>query len=233
MKARKAMILAAGLGTRMQPFTNDKPKALLEYNGIPLLEHVITKLKSSGFKEIIINIHHFPDQIVSFVKSKNYFDIRIEFSDESEKLRDTGGGIKKAEWFLEGAPFLVYNVDIISNIDLEALYQFHLKHEPLATMAVKARVTSRSLLMGRDRSLVGWRDNRTGDQILIQENIPYSPIAFSAIHMLSPEIFGLFGDDEVFSIIDIYLKPNPNKKILLFRHDHDQWMDMGKLESLQ
>ena len=143
----KAMIFAAGLGTRLKPLTDSTPKALVAVAGKPLLEHVINKLKKAGFDEILINVHHFPDQIIDFVKEHHNFGIRIEFSDERHCLLDTGGGIRKAsEFFNDGQPFLVHNVDILSNVDLEALYQFHLNEMPLATLVVSERETSRYLL---------------------------------------------------------------------------------------
>ena len=146
----KAMILAAGLGSRLKPLTDHKPKALIEWEGKTLLEHSILKLKSEGFTSIIINVHHFAEMIVDFVKSKNMFGIEIDFSHEKEELLDTGGGIAKASWFFRDDPFLVYNVDIMSNIDLRAMYRDHSESGAIATMAVKERLTSRSLLMSED-----------------------------------------------------------------------------------
>ncbi|MBN2699575.1 MAG: nucleotidyltransferase family protein [Bacteroidales bacterium] len=226
--SRKALILAAGLGTRLRPLTNDRPKALVEYKGIPMLEHVIRKLIRSGFKELIINIHHFPEQIIDFVNSRNSFGVRIEFSDEREKLLDTGGAIKHAGGFFDDKPFLVHNIDIFSNIDLEALYRFHLSHNPLATLAVKERVTSRSLLMGAGNRLCGWRNNRTGEEIITRKCDSFEPIAFSGIYILDPSIFKLFGEADRFSIIDTFLELATDRDILLYRHDMDQWTDMGK-----
>ena len=139
----KAMIFAAGLGTRLKPLTDNIPKALVTIGGKPLLQHTIEKLKSSGFDEIIINIHHFADQIVEFILSKNSFDIKIEFSDESNELLDTGGGIKKAShFFCDGEPFLIHNVDILSNINLNDLYLFHNSSNSIATLVCSKRKTS-------------------------------------------------------------------------------------------
>jgi len=224
----KAMILAAGLGTRLRPLTDDRPKALLEFRGVPMLEQVIKKLKNSGFREIIINVHHFPEQIMDFVSSKDHFGIRIEFSDERDKLLDTGGAIKHARWFFDDTPFLVHNIDIYSNIDLKAMYRFHLKHAPLATLAVKERLTTRCLLMGPDNRLSGWRDNRSGEETIIRESSSLIPIAFSGMYILDPSIFNLFGDSDRFSIIDTFLDLGAEHDILLYRHDKDDWMDMGK-----
>ncbi|HUI32947.1 MAG TPA: sugar phosphate nucleotidyltransferase, partial [Dysgonamonadaceae bacterium] len=136
----KAMILAAGLGTRLKPFTNSTPKALVPILGKPVIEHVILKLKKQGFNEVIINIHHFGDQIIDFIKSKNYFDIRIEFSDERDKLLDTGGAIKKASWFFDAdESILIHNTDIISDVNLSAVYDNHIQNKAMATLVVNER----------------------------------------------------------------------------------------------
>jgi len=228
----KAMILAAGLGSRLKPLTDHVPKALLEWEGRPLLEHVITKLKSAGFTSIIINVHHYAGMIMDFVKQKDRFGIEIEFSHEKDELLDTGGGIAHASWFFGKEPFLVYNVDIRSNIDLRAMYQDHLKSGATATLAVKERVTSRSLLMSRDGYLKGWRDNRSGETILTgsgKEGL--IPIAFSAIHIMDPLVFKLFPREKSFPLMPFYLELAKTNPVHLYRHDRDSWTDMGKMES--
>lgn len=225
------MILAAGLGTRLRPLTNDRPKAMVNYQGKPLIAHAIEKLRAHGFSSVIINVHHFAEQIVNFVRSMDDFGIEIEFSHE-EELLDTGGGIARAQWFLKDGPFLVYNVDIMSDIDLRMLFDHHIESGALATMAVKQRVTSRSLLMNRQGYLKGWRDNRSGETILA--GVPEDellPIAFSAIHVMNPEVFNLFPEEEAFSLMPFYLKVAASHPVKLFRHDRDYWEDMGKLES--
>jgi NDP-sugar pyrophosphorylase family protein len=231
-KENKAMILAAGLGTRLKPLTDSKPKALLEWEGRPLLEHSILKLKAEGFTSIIINVHHFAGMIMDFVKDRNHFGIEIEFSHEKEELLDTGGGLAKASWFFGKDPFLVYNVDILSNINLSAMYQDHLKSGAIATMAVKERVTSRSLLMSKDSLLKGWRDNRSGETILTgNSEAGLLPIAFSAIHIMDPGIFELFPKEKRFPLMPFYLELAKTHPVNLYRHDSDSWTDMGKLES--
>jgi len=231
-KENKAMILAAGLGTRLKPLTDHKPKALLEWEGIPLLEHAILKLKANGFSSIIINVHHYAEMIIDFVKQKDQFGIHIEFSHEKEELLDTGGGIAFASWFFGDDPFLVYNVDIISTIDLKAMYAAHLKSGAIATMAVKERVTSRSLLMSEDGYLKGWRDNRSGETILTgSSDDGLCPIAFSAIHIMDPKVFTLFPKEKRFSLMPFYLDLAKAHPVNLYRHDRDSWADMGKLES--
>ncbi len=225
----KAMILAAGLGTRLRPWTDDKPKALLEFQGSTLLGYVIRKLIDSGFDEIIINVHHFAESIIDFVESRHRFGIRIEFSDERDELLDTGGGIKKASWFFSSEPFLVYNVDIRSNIDLGKMFAAHLEKESLVTLAVKDRDTSRSLLMDRKGRLRGWRDNRNGDTVMVRNRTgPMTPIAFSGIQVIDPALFRFFPPQRRFSIIPFYLELAENHPVFLYRHDQDDWMDMGK-----
>jgi len=190
----KAMIFAAGLGTRLKPLTDSIPKALVLITGKPLLEHIILKLKNSGFDEIIVNVHHFPDQIINFLKEKNNFGIRIEVSDERELLLDTGGGIKKVESFFDdGKPFLVHNVDILSNIDLEVLYNNHSQTNPLATLVVSHRNTFRYLIFDDELKLKGWINEKTGEtkpiEFIYLEK--YNKLAFSGIQVLSNEVFKL------------------------------------------
>jgi NDP-sugar pyrophosphorylase family protein len=228
----KAMILAAGLGTRMQPVTNDKPKALVEWEGVPMLEHIIGKLKSQGFDQIVINVHHFAQMIIDFVKQKNPFGIQIEFSHEVEEPLDTGGGVAFASWFFDQKPFLVHNVDIMSNIDLTKLYKSHIQSGAIATMAVKDRETSRSFLMNDQNLLKGWRDNRSGETLLVnEEKQELLPIAFSCVHVMNPEIFNFFPADKKFSITPFYLELARQRDINLYRHDADTWIDMGRLDS--
>lgn len=232
-RGHKAIILAAGLGTRLKPFTDNKPKALVKLDGIPLLEHVILKLKSQGFTRIIVNVHHYAEMIMDFVSSREQFGIQIEFSHEKEELLDTGGGIANASWFLKDEPFLVFNVDVNSSIDLAALYRAHLSHGALATLAVKERLTSRSLLMNKEHLLKGWRDNRSGETILVdpQKEEELYPIAFSATQVLDPEVFSLFPREKKFPLMPFYLELARTHPIYLYRHDRDTWTDMGKLES--
>ena len=231
-RENRAMILAAGLATRLRPLTDHKPKALLEWEGKTLLEHVIFKLKSAGFTSVIINVHHFAGMIMDYVKQKESFGIEIEFSHEKEELLDTGGGIAKASWFFGKEPFQVYNVDIFSSIDLRDMYEDHLKSGNIATLAVKERVTSRSLLTDQNSKLQGWRDNRTGETILCGiTGEGLVPIAFSAIHILDPRVFELFPKEKRFPIMPFYLELAKSNPVHLYRHDRDSWTDMGKLES--
>lgn len=167
----KAMIFAAGTGSRLKPLTDHTPKALIPIGGKPMLEHVILKLKSSGFDQIVINIHHLGNQIVDFLEANNNFGVRIEISDESDYLLDTGGGIKKATSLLCGnEPFLIHNVDILSNVDLKKLYDTHVQTNPLATLLVSQRNTSRYLLFNKENRLCGWRNHETGE---VKSYYPY------------------------------------------------------------
>lgn len=238
----KAFILAAGLGTRLRPLTNNTPKALIRANDIPLMEIVIKQLKKYGFNEILINVHHFANQIINFLKEKNNFDIDIQISDETEKLLDTGGGLKKASWFFnKKEPFLLYNVDVISNINLSELYRTHIISKVLATLAVRNRKTFRYLMFDKNHTLCGWQNIKTGEKRIVRENSgDLNPLAYSGIQIISPGIFQLIDQIEEFSkpnakfsIIELYLQLAKNNKITGFRHDSTFWIDMGKMESFE
>lgn len=233
----KAMIFAAGLGTRLKPLTDTIPKALVEIDGKPLLEHVILKLISSGFDEIIINVHHFPEQIISFLKSKNNFGVRIEISDESDELLDTGGGIRKAQWFFDDRkPFLVHNVDILSNLNLSLFYQKHLENNHLASLIVNERNTFRYLLFDQDLLLKGWINEKTGEirpsDLLMPST--YRKLAFSGIQILHPQVFKLMDrHPEKFSIIDFYLQHLAENSFYGYIPDNYKMIDVGKLNSIE
>lgn len=228
----RAMIFAAGLGTRLRPLTNDRPKALVEVNGIPLLEIVIRRLITAGCKSILINVHHFADKVEAFLKDKQYFNIDITVSDERDLLLDTGGGLKKAaDFFKDGKPFIVHNTDIISNIDLLKLYQHHCQSDAIATLASRNRSTSRYLLYDKNKlNLMGWKNEKTAlykwSRYIVPDAIPY---AFSGIYVLDPEIFKyMHKDKQVFSIIDVFLAAAKTKMIYAYPHDKDIWLDAGK-----
>ena len=233
----KAMIFAAGLGTRLKPLTDTMPKAMVPINGKPLLWHTIEKLTSSGFDEIIINVHHFAEQIIDYVRANDNFGIRIEFSDESQQLLDTGGGIKKAAWFFDdNKPFLIHNVDILSNIDLKALYENHTKNNSIATLVVSQRETSRYFLFDENSRLAGWINEKTGEvRSPLQHFEPgnYQKLAFSGIHILDPRIFPHFSQfPDKFSIIDLYLSLCNTETLKAFAPKNLHMMDVGKIESL-
>jgi mannose-1-phosphate guanylyltransferase len=242
----KAMILAAGLGTRLRPLTNDRPKALVEINGRTLLQITIERLAASGVREIIVNVHHFAAMVVAYLKSKNNFGLRIEISPEDDLLLDTGGGLKKAGWFFledaphHGQPFLLHNVDVVSDIDFSHLLQRHNENNALATLAVQKRQSSRQLLFNGQLELIGRRVNSTDQLALPVSGSPTAarpsplPLTFSGIHVLSPRIFPLLTETEpVFSIIDSYLRlAAQGHKILAFRDDGSYWRDLGRAADL-
>lgn len=230
----KALILAAGLGTRLKPITQNIPKALAKVNDLTLLEILIIRLKKYDITDVIINVHHFADQIVEFVKKNNHFGINIQFSDERDQLLDTGGGIKKTQWFFnDGNPFLVHNVDVISSIDLNELYNHHKRTESIVTLAVRDRNTSRYFLFDQQNILCGWKNISTGEKIITRETPLINPLAFSGIHMISQEIFKLIERSGKFSVVDEYLRLSSNNKISGFQHDDTEWMDLGKVENLE
>lgn len=226
------MIFAAGLGTRLRPLTDERPKALVEVGGIPLLEIAIRRLTGVGVREIIVNVHHFADQIVDFLQKKQNFGIHIALSDEREQLLDTGGGLKKAAWFLAGGdPFFVYNADILTNLDLRAFYSAHLCADALATVAVQHRESSRYLLFDADRRLCGWTNASTGQYRWCGEPVTDAVrYSFSGIHIISPAIFEYMPEEAVFSMIDLYLRLG--NRIMAYPHDGDRWLDVGKPDAL-
>ncbi|MCK4569939.1 MAG: nucleotidyltransferase family protein [Bacteroidales bacterium] len=231
----KAMILAAGRGTRLQALTENKPKALVKAGGLSLLERLILKMKVQGVTHIVINVHHYAEQITEFLQEKYYFNIPIEISDESDELLETGGGIFKARPFLEGnEAFIVHNVDILSDIDLRKVYEQHVSSGALSTLAVKSRKTSRYLLFDTLMRMQGWENQSSGERIMpgnIQESL--FPFAFSGIHVISPEIFPLFTETGKFSIIETYLRLCKDHLIKGFRHDEGLWIDAGKPDGLE
>lgn len=229
------MILAAGIGTRLRPITNYQPKAMVEVSGMPLLEIAIRRLKYFGCEDIIINVHHFTDTILKFLKKKNNFDINIAISDERDQILETGGGLKKAASFFDDKPFLLYNTDILSDVDIQKLYDTHLKSDALATLVVRKRETTRYLIFDELNVLHGWMNTKSGE-IKITSNSKgiFKMLAFSGIHVINPEIFSLMAQKEgAFSIIDFYLEVMENHKILGFQHDDGLWLDIGKKESLE
>lgn len=232
----KALIFAAGLGTRLKPLTDTLPKALVPIAGKTLLEHVILKLKSAGFDEIIINIHHFPDQIIEFLKANDHFGIRIEVSDERDFLLDTGGGIRNCAWFFDdGKPFLVHNVDIFSNLDVAELYNQHVQSHSLATLVVSQRDTFRHLLFDDKLRLKGWVNEKTGETKPKGISTPesFAKLAFAGIHVLSAEIFEWMKEwNSKFPIMDFYLTNALTQKISGYVPADFKLLDVGKLNVL-
>ncbi|MBQ0086955.1 MAG: NTP transferase domain-containing protein [Bacteroidales bacterium] len=232
----KAMIFAAGLGTRLKPLTDTMPKALVPVNGEPMLKMVLDRLIAAGYDDIVINIHHFASQIRDYVAANGNFGVRISFSDESDLLRDTGGGIKFAEPLLgKDEPFLVHNVDIDSNLDFGWFREQH-RNDAAATLLVSSRKTSRYLLFDDQMRLVGWQNIQTGEI-----RSPYggidpdqcTPLAFSGIHYASPSIFPLMQDfPDVFGIIDFYLSICRTNVVRGVVPDGFKVRDLGKIDSV-
>lgn len=236
----KAMIFAAGLGSRLKPLTDTMPKALVPVAGCPMLEHVILKLKASGFTEIVINIHHFGEQIIDFLKTNNDFGLTIHISDERDRLLDTGGGIRKARLFFEnsGEPFLVHNVDILSDMNLKELYDFHMQSGSVATLLASRRTTSRYLLFDTERKLRGWINKDMGqvkpEGFHYDESL-YREYAFSGIHVFSPAVFRLMEAprwEGKFSIMDFYLATCGQTDYSGYLAEKLELIDIGKPETL-
>lgn len=234
----KAMVLAAGLGTRLRPLTNDRPKALVQISGRTLLEITICRLRSFGVQEVIVNVHHFADMVVEYLHTNNNFGLRVEISRE-DVLLDTGGGLKKAAWFfLEkpgplDAPFILHNVDVISTIDLRRMADFHKQNNALVTLAVQTRKTSRYLLFDEQLRLCGRRSAQDEKMELVRPSQHVEALAFSGIHVISPRVFDTMTGEGAFSIINSYLDlAAGGEKLLAFRADGDYWRDLGTPENL-
>ncbi len=234
----KAMILAAGLGTRLRPLTNDRPKALVEIAGRTLLEISLTRLHDFGIREVVVNVHHFADLVIAYLKANDNFGMRIEVSRE-DTLLDTGGGLKKAAWFLLedsgliDQPFILHNVDVVSTIDLRRMVQFHTEHRALATMAVQDRETSRYLLFDEHLQLCGRQAGRDGEAELVRTSQRTEALAFSGIHVISPRLLDIITEAGAFSIISTYLRlAAQGERVLAFRADEYYWRDLGRLENV-
>lgn len=222
----KAMILAAGLGTRLRPLTNNRPKALVEVAGKTLLEITLRRLSSFGIREVIINVYHFADLIIEYLQKNDSFGMTVEISRE-EILLDTGGGLKRAAWFFkeDSEPFILHNVDVISTIDLKRMMQFHADERALATLAVQQRKTSRVLLFDQKDLFRGRQEGA------IPEGM--RGLAFSGIHVISPQLLTMMCEEGVFSIIDTYIRlASRGQRIVAFRADEYYWRDLGKPENV-
>lgn len=228
------MILAAGLGTRLKPFTDKHPKALAVVNGKTILQRNIEFLAKFGITDIIINVHHFANEIIEFLDGKKNFGSKITISDESGEVLETGGGLKKAAWFFEAndAPFVVMNVDVLTDIHLRGMIEQHKKLKPLATLAVTNRHTSRYFLFDEMDLLCGWKNIKTGEQKISREASRYTQKAFSGIHLISPKIFSLMYMEGKFSMVDLYLELAKTHSIGAFDHNNSKFIDVGKPESI-
>ena len=226
-----AILFVAGLGTRLKPFTDNHPKALAKVNGKTLLERNIEYLKSYGISEFVINVHHFADQIVDFLEKNENFGVNIEISDESDEVLETGGGLVKAKELLGDKPFLVMNVDILTDLNISKLIEFHQENQPLVTLAVSDRESSRKLLFEENNQLKGWRNLNSGEEIIASKN-PLTEKAFSGIHIINPEIFEKMPTSGKFSIMTTYMEIMKTEKILGFDHSGGILVDVGRPESV-
>jgi NDP-sugar pyrophosphorylase family protein len=236
----KAMVFAAGLGTRLRPLTDDRPKALVEIHGRTLLEIVLARLRESGVREVVVNAYHFADKMVEYLR-KHDFGMRVSVSVE-EVLLDTGGGLKKAAPFFladeravqADEPIVVHNVDVLSTIDLARLVESHTMNRALATLAVQDRKTSRYLLFDERMRLCGRRIGEVATAELVRKSHRVQPLAFSGIHIVSPRLFAKLTEDGPFSIITSYLRlAGEEEPVLGFRVDGSYWRDLGRPADLE
>ena len=234
LQGLKAMILAAGLGTRLKPFTDAHPKALAIVNGKTILQRNIEYLASFGIKDVIINLHHFPNQIINLIKTNHGFGSEITFSDESDEVLETGGGIKKAGWFFQNSndPFVVMNVDILTDLNLHEMMDHHIKMKPLATLAVSRRSTSRYFLFNEESELCGWKNIATGEERISRPSAMLTEKAFSGLQILSPQLLSQIKNEGKFSMVDVYLQLAKANTILEFDHSGANLIDVGKPESI-
>jgi NDP-sugar pyrophosphorylase family protein len=229
----KAMIFAAGLGTRLGGITDTIPKALVEIEGKTVLQRAVEKCTLHGFDDIIVNVHHFADMVEDEISRLNKMGFRITVSDERELLLENGGGLYKARGFFDRQPFLLYNVDIISDLDLSALYITHLAKKGLATLAVRHRPGKRFYLIDNKGLIRGWRNVSTGEQILAGKvDTELTEIAFSSMHIVEPEIFN-YMKEGVYTFTTLYLELAEKHNIYTFKHDDGYWIDIGTPESLE
>jgi NDP-sugar pyrophosphorylase family protein len=229
----KAMLLAAGLGTRLRPLTDTRPKALVEIEGEPLLAIALRRLAQAGVREVVINLHHFGEQIEAWVAEHGASGMRVAFSRETELL-DTGGGLKQAAWFFDdGKPFLVHNVDVLSDIDLASMVRSHEASGALATLAAMPRPTARPLLFDEAGRLCG-RVDASGERLVVPVDAPPTRLGFCGIHVLSPEVFEHLHEVGRFSVVDAYLRlAVAGKRIRAFRVDGARWRDAGRAADLR
>lgn len=229
----KAMIFAAGLGTRLKPFTDHHPKALAEVNGKTLLEHAVRYLQRAGIEDVIVNVHHFADQIEQAIRENDGYGSWVTISDEREAVLETGGGLKRAAWYFEEEEdFVIINVDVLTNLDLTKMIETHKQSGALGTLAVMKRDSSRQLLFDEEMNLCGWTNNTTGEQKISRKVSSMQPFAFSGIQVLSKGILDIPFEGK-FSMIDVYLHFAKEHIIKGFDHTGNIFIDVGKPESLE
>jgi NDP-sugar pyrophosphorylase family protein len=229
----KAMLFAAGLGTRLKPFTDKHPKALAEVNGKTLLELNIRYLQRFGIEDVIVNVHHFADQIEQVIHDNSGFGSWVTISDERDEVLETGGGLKNATSYFEHEEhFVVMNVDVLTNLDLGKMIEAHTGSDAMATLAVMKRASSRQLLFDEHLLLCGWTNNNTGEQKIVREVLEMQPLAFSGIQVLSNRMLDIPFKGK-FSIIDLYLHNARENLIRGYDHTGNIFIDVGKPESLE
>jgi N-acetyl-alpha-D-muramate 1-phosphate uridylyltransferase len=228
----KAMILAAGLGTRFRPWTDHHPKALALINGKSLLERNLAYLKSFGIREVLVNVHHFTEQIRHAIIVNDGWGSNISISDESDEVLETGGGLKKAASFFDEGSFVLMNVDILTDLDLKKMISFHQGEKPLATIAITNRKSSRYFLFDKNDRLCGWRNTKNGEEKISIPDLLLREKAFSGIHIISPEIFPLIHQQGKFSIVDVYLELAATHRIIGYDHSGSKLVDVGRTEAV-
>lgn len=235
LSKKKAMIFAAGLGTRLQPLTNTIPKALVEVNNKPLLQWTIEHIKQHHITDVIINVHHFGNLIVDFLGKHQNFGLNITISYENDELLETGGGLWKTKSFFNDVDcFLVCNADILCDIDLTEMFLFHHQHQALATLAVSSRKSSRNLLFNDANELKGWQNNKTEETKLVEDiNTKLHPFAFDGFHIISSNIFNFPYSEKKFSITDWYLNLSKENSIKAYSYFANYWFDIGTKEKLE
>jgi MurNAc alpha-1-phosphate uridylyltransferase len=229
----KAMILAAGLGTRLKPWTDFHPKALACVNGKPLLQHNIEYLQKFGITDVIVNVHHFADQIIGEIEKQEGWGSNIAISDESDVVLETGGGLINAHWYFDEEDFVLMNVDILTDLDLQAMVDYHQRHQPLATLAVTNRTSSRYLLFDEMNTLCGWRNEKTGEEKRSNDHPVLTQKAFSGLQVVNPAIFRYITQRGKFSLIDAYLQLAQEHPIPYFDHSGGKFIDVGRPEAIE
>lgn len=228
-----AMLFAAGLGTRFKPWTDRHPKALVVVNGKTLLQRNIEYLQKYNISDVVINVHHFPEQIIDVIEKNDGWGSTITISDESNKLLDTGGGLLKAKHLLFRSTVLALNVDILTEINLKDFLTHHQQENALITVAVSDRATSRYLLFNKYNRLIGWRNKATDETKIVIEAKEIFEKAYSGLALFQPEALDLISLKEKFSLVDAYLKLAPQNKIAAYDHTGERWIDVGRQESVK
>ncbi len=228
----QAMIFAAGLGTRFKPWTDKHPKALALVNGKSLLQRNIEYLQQYAITDVVVNVYHFADQLIEAIKKNKGWGSRITISDERDEVLETGGGLKKARPFLHSENIVIINADILTDLDLKSMLDYHLREQPLATLAVTDRSTSRYFLFDKNNFMCGWRNTKTGEEKISSKTNHFIPKAFSGIHIISNKLLPLLTQEGKFGIVDVYLGLSKTHTIKSFDHSGSHFVDVGKPESV-